>query len=289
MLNFIRYGKGGGSTSTTDVDIPDSLKPYVVDPGGALPEAKNLYQSMPNFGQPDVAGQTTQQAWQSGLDYANFAKNTLNPQMMGLYQNLQNPGQISGATLDNAITAAANPLREQYARSTIPTIEDAAQAAGQFGGSRQGIAEGLAKSDLDKNILNLDAGMRYQAATDDINRRIQGYQTAAQFTPTLYDLYTTPTNVLSSVGQQQDYFSNLAAKTDLNNLLGYGDFIRQFIPGASSSTRTTQGSGSKVGGALAGAGSGALMGAQLGSVVPGIGTAVGAVGGGIMGALGGLM
>lgn len=282
MLQFIKYGKGGGSTSTTDVDIPDSLKPYVTEPGGALPEAKAFYNSIPNFGQPDVAGSTTQQAWQSGLDYANFAKNTLNPQMMGLYQNLQNPGQISGATLDNAINAAANPLREQYARSTIPTIGDAAQSAGQFGGSRQGIAEGLAKSDLDKNILNLDASMRYQAASDDINRRIQGYQSAAQFTPTMYDLYTTPTNVLSSVGQQQDYFSNLAAKTDLNNLLGYGDFIRQFIPGASSSTRQTQGSGSKAGGALAGAGTGAMIGTQI---MPGWGTAIGAG----VGALGSLM
>lgn len=281
MLQFIRYGKGGGSTSTTDVDIPDSLKPYIVDPGGALPEAKNLYGSMPNFGQPDVAGGTTQQAWQSGLDYANFAKNTLNPQMMGLYQNLQNPGQISGDVLNNAIGAATNPLREQYARTTIPTIEDAAASAGQFGGSRQGIAEGLAKADLDKNIANLDAGMRYQAASDDIARQMQGYQTAAQFTPTMYDLYTTPTNVLSSIGQQQDYFSNLAAKTDLNNLLGYGDFIRQFIPGASSSTRTTQGSGSKAGGVLAGAGSGALAGSAAGPW--------GALAGGVIGGIGGLM
>lgn len=282
MLQFIRFGKGGGSTSSTEVDIPDSLKPYVVDPGGALPEAKNLYGSMPNFGQPDVAGATTQQAWQSGLDYANFAKNTLNPQMMGLYQNLQNPGQISGDVLNNAIKATADPLREQYARTTIPTIEDAAASAGQFGGSRQGIAEGLAKADLDKNIANLDAGMRYQAASDDINRQIQGYQTAAQFTPTLYDLYTTPTNVMSNVGQQQDYFSNLAAKTDLNNLLGYGDFIRQFIPGASSSTRTSQGSGSKAGGALAGAGTGAMIGTQI---MPGWGTAIGAG----VGALGSLL
>lgn len=281
MLQFIKYGKGGGSTSTTEVDIPESLKPYIVDPGGALPEARDLYRSVPNFGQPDVAGSTTKAAWQSGLDYANFAKNTLNPQMMELYQNLQTPGQISGDVLNTAIGAATAPLREQYARSTIPTIEDAAASAGQFGGSRQGIAEGLAKADLDKNILNMDAGMRYQAASDDIARQMRGYQTAAQFTPTMYDLYTTPTNVMSSVGQQQDYFSNLAAKTDLNNLLGYGDFIRQFIPGASSSTRTQTG-GSKFGGALAGAGTGAMVGTQI---MPGWGTAIGAG----VGALGSLL
>lgn len=266
MLQFIRYGKGGGSTSTTEVDIPESLKPYIVDPGGVLPEAKKLYGSTPNFGQPDVAGKTTKQAWQSGIDYANLAKNTLNPQMMSLYQDIRAPGQISGDVLNNAIGAATNPLREQYARTTIPTIEDAALSAGQFGGSRQGIAEGLAKSELDKNVANLDAGMRYQAATDDITRQIQGNQFAAQFTPTMYDLFTTPTNVLSNVGQQQDYFANLAAKTDLNNLLGYGDFIRQFIPGASSSTRTQQG-GSKLGGALAGAGSGAMIGSSIGGAM----------------------
>lgn len=287
MLTFRKYGKGGGGSTTTEVDIPEDFKPYLIGPGGALPSAQDMYQAG-GFGTPDKAGSTTKKAWTTGLNLANQFQTKLNPSLTALYGSLQNPGEISGDVLDSAIGAATSPLKDQYARTVVPTIGDAAASAGQFGGSRQGIAEGLAKSELDKNIANLDATMRYQAASDDINRQIQGDVYASQFAPSMYNLLGTPTNLLSSVGQQQDYFSNAAAQSNLNNLLGYGEYIRQFIPGASQTTRT-QGGGSKAGGAIAGAGAGALMGAQLGSVVPGIGTAVGAVGGGLIGGLGSLL
>lgn len=285
MLTFYKYGKGGsGGTTTTEVDIPDAFKPYVVGPGGALPSAEDMFKTG-GFGTPDKPGSTTEQAWRSGLDLANQFQSTLNPSLTALYKNLQTPGQISGDVLEGAIGSATSPLKEQYARTTIPTIEEAALSAGQFGGSRQGIAEGLAKSELDKNIANMDASMRYQAASDDLARQIQGNLYAAQFAPSMYNLLGTPTNILSSVGQQQDYFSNLAANADLNNLLGYGDFIRQFIPGASSSTKTQKG-GSTLGGALAGAGTGALIG-DAALTAPIFGPWGAAIGAGL-GALGGL-
>lgn len=281
-LRFIKYGKGGGSTSTTEVDVPESLKPYVTDmPNGALPAAADAF-SAGLFGQPDKAGATTNQAWQSGLDYVNLMNKQINPQTMQLVQSMATPKTTSGTQLDAAIGAATNPLREQYARVTSPNIEDAAIAAGGQGGSRQGIAEGLAKAELDKNIGNLDASMRYQALVDDTNRALQGEVYAAQATPMMLSALAEPSTTLSNIGSQQDYFQNLQDKIQLNNLLGYGDYIRQFIPGASSSTKTTQGSGSRMGGALAGAGTGAMIGTQI---MPGWGTAIGAG----VGALGSLL
>lgn len=279
-LTFVKFGKGGGSSSSTSVEIPKELQPYIVGPNGVLPEASNMFQSG-GFGQADQPGATTQQAWQSGLDFTDMMNSTLNPQSMQLFQSLSTPKATSGAALDSAIGAATNPLKEQYARVTSPSIEDAAIAAGGMGGSRQGIAEGLAKSELDKNVSNLDASMRYQALVDDTNRALQGEVYASQFLPTLLSTLATPTNTLSTIGQQQDYFTNLSDKSDLNNLLGYGDFIRQFIPGANTSTTQSAG-GSKLGGALAGAGSGAMIGTQI---MPGWGTAIGAG----VGALGSLL
>lgn len=275
-LTFVKFGKGGGSSSSTSVSIPKELQPYIAGPNGVLPEASNMFQSG-GFGQADQPGETTQKAWQSGLDFANMMDTSLNPQSLNLFQSLFTPKATSGAALDSAIGAATSPLKEQYARVTSPSIEDAAIAAGGQGGSRQGIAEGLAKSELDKNVANLDASIRYQALVDDTNRALQGEVYAAQFLPTLLSTLATPTNTLSTIGQQQDYFQNLTDKSDLNNLLGYGDFIRQFIPGANTSTTQSQG-GSKFGGALAGAGSGALAGSSFGPWGAAIGAGVGALG-----------
>lgn len=278
MITFKKFGKGGGGTTSTEVDIPDIFKPYLTGAEGILPAASSLFGSG-GFGAPDKAGTTTQNAWSSGLDLAKTLSSTLNPNLTSLFTNMQNPDKISGEVLDKAITSATDPLRTQYARSTIPSIEDAAAGAGAFGGSRQGIAEGLAKSDLDKNIANLDATMRYQAATDDASRQMQGNLYAAQFAPSLYSLLGAPTEMMSNVGQQQDYFSNLGTKADLNNLLGYGSFLQQFIPGTMSSSSTTKGGGSTFGNLLSGGGTGALLGAAIPGVGWGLGAGLGALGG----------
>lgn len=282
MIRFVKYGKGGGGGSSTEVDIPEVFKPYLVGDKGVLNEAQNLYQTG-GFGVADKAGSTTQKAWQSGLDLATTLGG-LNPDLIKTFQGLQSPGKMSGDLLDANIAATVSPLRDQYTRVAIPSIEDAAAAAGMYGSSRQGIAEGLAKSELDKAIANIDASMRYQATSDDLNRQLQGNMLAAQFAPNLYNLLGSQSNVLSSVGQQQDYFTNLQNKSDLNNLLNYGAYIQQFIPGTLSSATSTSGGGSnKFGGALAGAGTGAM----IGSAVPGVGTAIGAGVGALAGLLAG--
>lgn len=281
MIRFVKFGKGGGGSTTTEVDIPEIFKPYLTGPSGVLDVGSNFF-SQGGFGTPDKAGSTTQSAWDSALGYVNQLQGTLNPMLTSLFGSLQTPDKLSGEKLDAAINAATSPLKDQYSRVTVPTIEDAAIQAGSFGGSRQGIAEGLAKSELDKNIANIDSTMRYQAESDDINRQMQGNLYAAQFAPSLYNLLGTPSNILSSVGQQQDYFANAENKSDLNNLLGYGTFLRQFIPGTMSSTSTQTPGGSSFGDALAGGGTGALIGNML---FPGLG---GIIGGGLTGALGGL-
>ena len=280
-MRFVKFGKGGGGSTTTEVDIPEIFKPYLTGPNGVMNAGVSGYKEG-LFGTPDKAGSTTQGAWDSALGYASMLQGTLNPMLTGLFGNLQNPDKLSGDRLNAAINATTSPLKDQYARSTIPGIEDAAAMAGSFGGSRQGIAEGLAKSELDKNIANIDSTMRYQAESDDINRQMQGNLYAAQFAPSLYNLLGTSSNVMSNVGQQQDYFANAANKSDLNNLLGYGSFLRQFMPGTMSSSTTQSSGGSSFGDALAGGGTGALIGNML---FPGLG---GIIGGGLTGALGGL-
>lgn len=273
-------GKGGGSTSSSEAKIPEEFKPYLFGGNGVVDQAQALYQAG-GFGTPDTPGSTTKAAWQSGTALAKNMNQDFLPQMQTLLKNLQTPGMAQGAELDAAMKAAATPLTDQYLRTTIPSIQDAAIMTGTTGSARQGIAEGLAKSDLDKNLLNLNAQMQYQALTDDLNRTQQGQALATQFAPVLANLMTQPTNILSGIGSQQDAFQSILNNTAKTNLTQYADLLRSFIPGTTTSTTSTSG-GSKFGGALAGAGTGAMIGTQI---MPGWGTAIGAG----VGALGSLM
>lgn len=282
-INRTLTGKGGGSSSSTQAEIPAEFKPYLFgdkNTKGLLTDAQSLYASG-GFGTPDQPGATTKQAWQTATDLAGNVQNQFIPQLQTLMGNLSAPGKATGPELDAALKAAASPLQDQYSRVTVPSIQDAAVQAGAVGGSRQGIAEGLAKSELDKNIANINATTRYQALTDDLNRTMQGQTVAAQFAPSLMSLMSQPTNILSTVGSQQDAFQSLLNNAGKTNIQDYAALLRQFIPGTTQTTTTNSG-GSKFGGALAGAGTGAMIGTQI---MPGWGTAIGAG----VGALGSLM
>jgi hypothetical protein len=280
-INRIQIGKGGGGSTSTKAEIPDEFKPYLFGNSnvpGILNDASALY-GAGGFGGVDTPGATTQQAWGTGKQLAGNLQTQFLPQLQSLMAGLSTPGSASGPQLDAALKAAASPLQDQYARTTVPSIQDAAIQAGAVGGSRQGIAEGLAKSELDKNITNINATTRYQALTDDLNRTLQGQSIATQFAPILMSLMSQPTNILSAIGSQEDAFQSLLNNAGKTNIQDYAALIRQFIPGTSQTTSSKQ-KGSPIGGALAGAGTGAM----IGSAIPGFGTALGAG----VGALGGL-
>lgn len=271
---------GGSKTSSTQAEIPKELKPYVTGSQGILPEAKDLYQAG-GFGQIAKPGKTTVAGEAAGTSAAqNIQKNIL-PQSQALFGAMQNQQQLSGSEqLSNAMRAATADLRTGYERSTIPGIQDAAAASGTYGGSRQGIAEGLARSDLERNILNTNASMQYQAAADDAARRMQGQGMAAQFMPSLLSAQTAPMNIYGAVGAQQDAYKQALLNQDMTNMSNYAALMRQFIPGTSQTTM--QSGGSKMGSAAGGA----LSGAAAGATVAG---PWGAAAGGLIGGLGGYM
>lgn len=272
-INRTLCGKGGGGGSTTvSNQIPEAFSQYVFGTGGVLPQATNLFNQL-GFGKADTAGETTQEAWSSGKNLAQNLNTSFLPDMQALLKSLQTPGSARGPELDAAMKAASTPLTDQYARTTIPSIQDSMIMSGTTGSARHGIAEGLAKSDLDKNVLDMNTKMQYQALNDDLSRTQQGQMAAAQFSPALLNMLSAPTNILSGIGSQQDAFQSLLNNESKNNLTQYADLIRSFIPGSNSTSTTTGPKGSKAGGALAGAGTGAMIGTQI---MPGWGTAIGA-------------
>ena len=282
---FLKIAGGGGgsskSTTSTKVEIPPEFQPYLYGSSGVLPAAQSLYKSGQLSPVPTKSATTTT-AQNMALDTANQLQNTWLPQFQSLYNDMSNQQQLSGSRqLTNAMNAASSDLKSQYANVTNQAIEDAALSSGQFGGSRQGIAEGLAKSELDKNILNTNAQLQYGALAQDVQNTLAGQQLAGSYSATLADLMQAPTTLYSQVGNAQDAYADAVKAAPAANLTNYSEIIRSMLPGTNSATTTSGGGTSRTKSVLGGAASGAA----IGSMIPGIGTAIGAGIGGLAGLL----
>ena len=282
---FLKIAGGGSgsssSTTSTKVEIPKEFQPYLYGSSGVLPTAQSLYKRGQLSPVPTKSATTTT-AQNMALDTANQLQNTWLPQFQSLYNDMSNQQQLSGSQqLTDAMNAASADLKSQYANVTNQAIEDAALSSGQFGGSRQGIAEGLAKSELDKNILNTNAQLQYGALAQDVQNTLAGQQLAGNYSSVLTDLMQAPTTLYSQVGNAQDTYADAVKAAPAANLTNYSEIIRSMLPGTNSATTTSGGGTSTTKSVLGGAASGAAMGSMFGPW----GTAIGAGVGGLAGLL----
>jgi len=65
--------------------------------------------------------------------------------------------------VDQMVQGAAGDVTQNYRRNIAPGIGTAALGTGNYGSSRQGIAEGIAQSDLNRQIGDISSGIRGQA------------------------------------------------------------------------------------------------------------------------------
>ena len=106
----------------------------------------------------------------------------------GAIQQLLGGGGGANPFLDQLVQGAIQGQVNSFNRNILPGISSEAQQAGQIGGTRQGIAEGIAGSDLSQQIANLSQGIRGEAfgtqvgaqgqAVSDVFGAQQGDQTA---------------------------------------------------------------------------------------------------------------
>ena len=68
-------------------------------------------------------------------------------------------GQVDTAAYDPMFDSASRRLSENFNRSVLPGINRNASAAGQYGSSRQGIAQGLAAQGLGNSMADMGANM----------------------------------------------------------------------------------------------------------------------------------
>lgn len=162
----------------------------------------------------------------------------LDPSTNPALQNIQ--GTITANTRD-----AVNNLLEQ----ALPSIRSGAQLAGPFGGSRQGIAEGIAIGKTGQTVGDEAAKTATQTALTGYTSGLDAMKAALGLAPGTAQALTTPAATISSVGdvqqaQQQaqlsDYYNrllqtNLFPLTTGQQIAG----IASGLPGAGATTTAT--------------------------------------------------
>lgn len=82
-------------------------------------------------------------------------------------------GQVNNPYLDQQIAALGSDLSTNLNQNILPGLRSGAAAAGGFGGSRQGIAEGLATNGVTSTLGNQAANLRGTAFENAQNRMLQ--------------------------------------------------------------------------------------------------------------------
>ncbi len=94
----------------------------------------------------------------------------------GTLYGMQQPGR--NPYLDAMFGSAAGRVMDQFQERIMPGITGSAEMTGGLGGSRQGIAEGLAAKGAMQTIGDMASGMYGGAYDADQNRRLQAAQAA---------------------------------------------------------------------------------------------------------------
>jgi hypothetical protein len=194
----------------------------------------------------------------------------------------------SNPALRQTIAASVRPITESYVDpgGVMSQIRTGAGQAGQYGSSRQGVAEGIAAGRYADAVGDTAA----KVATEGYNKGLDTFGRTLAFTPQALGATSFPAQTLASVGasvegraQEQAAFEEAQRMWGINYpwipLQNYANIV--YGGGSSGSTAKTSGggmtSGQQLAGGLSGAMTGLSMAGMLGSI-PGLAGAGGAGG-----------
>lgn len=190
-----------------------------------------------------------------------------------------NPG------LQGNIDAATRPIMDNLMQVALPGIRDSAERTGNFGSSRQGIAEGIATGKASQAIGDATSNIVSKAYDTNVDAQLKALGLLPQTTgvQTQGDLTT------SGVGDVRQALAQRLLDQDVSNF-NY-DQLAPFlqskeimsllsgIPGGSTVSTASTPQKNTLTSALGGAASGAALGS---AIMPGVGTAAGAGIGGLL-------
>ncbi|MHB0978401.1 MAG: hypothetical protein ACYC1K_03330 [Minisyncoccota bacterium] len=282
--------KKGGAPATQTTQPWDVQQPYLNE---IFDEARaNYYSSNPQYYPWETLAPQSADTLTGQSNFSNYAAGdaaelgradtrAVTDILQGKYLTAESNPYLSSFT-----NAALRPLTQQFTESVLPNIRSDAMTTGGFGGSRQGIAEGLASDRFGRAIGETTSNIYNNA----YNQGMQQFSRAIDQAPGAIAAGSLPAMMQMQSGELVDQRNQALINADIerwnfeqqlpeNKLRDYLAMIQGNYGGTTTAT-------SEVGGGNAGVGAvgGALAGAKLGSSVsPGWGTLIGA----ILGALGG--
>lgn len=275
---------GGGSkdtTQTTKYELSPEQREMM---NLAMPGVRDFAANVPErYPGSTIAGfDPAQTSGQEMALSAAGAQNQLAGQGAGTTANWLSKDALdvnNNPAIRSAIDSATRPIYEQLTRSALPAVRDSAERAGNFGSSRQGIAEGIAMEGASKAAGDVSSKIAYDSYAKNVDAQLK----ALGLMPQTQAAQTTGAYTTSNVGDvRQDQAQKLLTEDVSNfNYDQLAPFLQSKeimsllsgLPGGSTTTTASGPQQNKVLGALGGAASGASIGSAL---FPGAGTGIGA-------------
>ena len=193
----------------------------------------------------------------------------------------------TNAMLQGAIDAASRPVNRQLMEEWLPSIRGEAATTGNFGSSRQGIAEGQAVGRTAQTVADQARTM----ANDLYRTNVDAQMKALGLLPTVQGAQLAPAQTMAGIGEANQAMEQLRLQEAAGNFNfdQYAPFLQSKellslvsgLPGGSNTTtgNVLQPPQPSTANKLLG---GATAGASLGSMFGPIGTGIGALGGGLL-------
>ena len=272
---------GGGGTSTQTVQqqlSPEQQQLLSL----VIPQAEEFIQNPPQlYPQPITQPFTPTQlaGQQAGIGaagqiggLAGFAL----PSTQDFLTQARDP--LSNPFLLDLINASIQPVTDQLTQQILPSIRGEAILAGGFGGSRQGIAEGLATQGATRAAGDIAARIGSDAFTSGQEQFTKGLFAL----PGLADLALQPASILDIIGGQQQTqaereIAELSQRFFQEQTLPFGAAqdvagLAFGIPGGSATTTGAfDPARNPFGNALGGAAIGMMLGGPVGALIGGAG------------------
>lgn len=288
-------GGGGGETRTQSTTVqslsPEQRELYDL----VIPSAKNFIgQQLSFYPESTVAGFTPLQL--AGQQMVVDAARDILPGQISQAQDASKflLGPVlypeSNPALAAATDAAIRPVTENFLNNILPALGRDSISAGQYGGTRQGISEGLAAKETIAQTGDIAANIANEA----YGKGLSAMTTGLALQPQLFREALLPGTATEAVGGQERALIQARLSEDVNKyiteqLLPFLKAqavagIASGVPGGSVTT-TGVGTGPQAQGISPA--QGALAGASIGtSISPGYGTAIGAGAGALLSLLG---